>query len=132
MPDKAAVRPDKDNRQSSVAEVSVVEAADIGVELADRPADMVQTVVSVAAAVPADIAAAAQVAGPVADKAVAEAAGMEPEQAAKPVAADRPADIVQAVVAVAADRPVVDRAEQVPIQVARADAAMRNLMNIQA
>ena len=117
MPDKAAVRPDKDNRQSSVAEVSVVEAADIGVELADRPADMVQAVVSVAAAVPADIAAAAQAAGPVADKAVAEAAGMEPEQAAKPVAADRP---------------VVDRAEQVPIQVARADAAMRKHMNIPA
>ena len=79
MPDKAAVRPDKDNRQSSVAEVSVVEAADIGVELADRPAD-----------------------------------------------------IVQAVVAVAADRPVVDRAEQVPIQVALADAAMRKHMNIPA
>ena len=46
--------------------------------------------------------------------------------------AQRHYDIVQAVVAVAADRPVVDRAEQVPIQVARADAAMRKHMNIPA
>ena len=130
MPDRDAVRPDKDNRQSSVADVSVVEAADIGVELADSPADMVQAVVaeSVAAAGPADIA----VAVPVADKAVAEAAGKEPEQAAKPAESDRPADMVQTVVAEAADRPAADRAEQARIQVARADAAMRKHMNIPA